>query len=30
LDKIRADILLLEKETDGLLGQIIGNPEQAQ
>ena len=30
LDEIRADILLLEKETEGLLAQIVGTAEQAQ
>ncbi len=29
LDEIKADILLLEKQTEGLLGQIVGNAEAA-
>ena len=28
LEEIRADILALEKETEGLLGEIIGGPSQ--
>lgn len=30
LDEIKADILLVEKETEGLLSQIIGDAEQAR
>lgn len=30
LDEIRADILLLGKETDGLLGEIVGSMEWAK
>ncbi|HKV35057.1 MAG TPA: class I SAM-dependent DNA methyltransferase [Pyrinomonadaceae bacterium] len=30
LEEIRADILLLEKETDGLLGEIVGSVESRQ
>ena len=30
LEEIRADILALEKETEGLLGEILGGPEETR